>query len=203
MNVTASLEGLNAAVKDRVAAAVRVPWYAWTSVLATTSILVGGYWDISWHMSIGRDSFWTPAQLTIQFGGVLAGLSSAYLTISTTLRRDSALRPTSIGVWGFRSRRGSACWPHSRGAFAARGVLPLWLPTAGPVPHLRPDQTIRADLDGGLRRPGAMSRIKRRARQFPWRGPGSSVPSATFPRRRRKWRRLRPWRSPRNPDPRR
>ena len=39
----------------------RVPWYLWVSALAVTSAYVGGYWDISWHRSIGRDSFWSRA----------------------------------------------------------------------------------------------------------------------------------------------
>ena len=42
------------------------PWYVWTSLAAVTCIVGGVYWDISLHMSIGRDSFWTPAQLEIQ-----------------------------------------------------------------------------------------------------------------------------------------
>ena len=42
-------------------AGVVVPWYVWSSVLAVTSTTVGLYWDISWHIGIGRDTFWTPA----------------------------------------------------------------------------------------------------------------------------------------------
>lgn len=50
-----------------------VPWYVWSSAIAVTSTTFGLYWDISWHMGIGRDSFWTPAHLAIQFGAVLTG----------------------------------------------------------------------------------------------------------------------------------
>jgi len=49
-----------------------IPWYLWSAVLATVCISGGLYWDISWHMTIGRDTFWTPAHLLIQFGAVLA-----------------------------------------------------------------------------------------------------------------------------------
>src|SRR5438874_7663612 len=38
-----------------------VPWYVWACLIATTSGGIGSIWDISWHKSIGRDSFWTPA----------------------------------------------------------------------------------------------------------------------------------------------
>jgi hypothetical protein len=44
-------------------------------VVAATSIMVGIIWDISWHRTIGRDTFWTPAHMLVYFGGVLAGLS--------------------------------------------------------------------------------------------------------------------------------
>jgi hypothetical protein len=86
---------------------VRIPWYVWTSLLAVTCILVGGYWDISWHMSIGRDSFWTPAHLLIQAGGITAGLAGTYLIVTTTLRPNAPLRDASIRVWGFRGPLGA------------------------------------------------------------------------------------------------
>jgi len=41
----------------------RVPWFVWTSVASIASIVIGTYWDISWHMTVGRDTFWTPAHL--------------------------------------------------------------------------------------------------------------------------------------------
>ena len=44
---------------------VRVPWYIWLCLLAVTSSIVGINWDIAWHRSIGRDTFWTPAHVAI------------------------------------------------------------------------------------------------------------------------------------------
>jgi len=85
----------------------RLPWFAWVSLASVSCILAGTYWDISWHMSIGRDSFWTPAHLLIQLGGILAGTSGAVLVFTTTFRRSSALRDASIGVWGFRGPFGA------------------------------------------------------------------------------------------------
>jgi hypothetical protein len=78
-----------------------VPWYVWASALAVTSTSVGLYWDISWHMSIGRDTFWTPAHLGIHFGAVVAGISSVFLILSTTFGKKSELRATSVKMWGF------------------------------------------------------------------------------------------------------
>jgi hypothetical protein len=86
-----------------------MPWYVWTSVASIASILIGGYWDISWHMTIGRDSFWTPAHLAIQLGGIIAGSAGAYQIISTTLRRVTG---DGVRVWGFRGPLGAfvAVW---------------------------------------------------------------------------------------------
>jgi hypothetical protein len=90
---------------------VRTPWYAWTALAAVTCILIGGYWDISWHMTIGRDSFWTPAHIAIQLGGIIAGMCGGYLIIATTLGRTQ-LRDVSVRVWGFRGPLGAfvAVW---------------------------------------------------------------------------------------------
>jgi hypothetical protein len=97
----------------RVAAASRaavdraVPWYLWCSALAVTSAYVGGYWDISWHRSIGRDTFWSAPHMAIYACGVLAGLSSAFLIFSTTFGRQSPLRDVSVRIWGLRGPLGA------------------------------------------------------------------------------------------------
>ena len=78
-----------------------IPWYVWTSALAVTATSVGLYWDISWHMSIGRDTFWTPAHLGIHFGAIVAGISSIFLILSTTFGKKRALRGASVKMWGF------------------------------------------------------------------------------------------------------
>ena len=88
------------------------PWYIWCGLIGASSIVFGLYWDISWHMSIGRDTFWTPAHLLIQFGGILMCLTSAYLIFSTTWGDDPAAKAASVKVWGFRGPLGAflACW---------------------------------------------------------------------------------------------
>jgi hypothetical protein len=84
-----------------------VPWYVWCSIASVTFAMTGIHWDISWHRSIGRDSFWTPAHIMIHLCGVLAGVSCAYLILSTTFRQDSPLRKCSVGMWGFRGPLGA------------------------------------------------------------------------------------------------
>ena len=89
-----------------------VPWYVWSLFGAVVSVVIGGYWDISWHMSIGRDTFWTPAHMLIQFCGILAGFTCAYLIFSCTLGRDAELASASVSVWRFRGPLGAfiAAW---------------------------------------------------------------------------------------------
>lgn len=55
-----------------------IPWQLAAVVFAATSVIVGLIWDISWHMTIGRDTFWTPAHLAIYTGGAVAGLASGF-----------------------------------------------------------------------------------------------------------------------------
>jgi len=76
-------------------------WYVWCSAIAVTATTGGLFWDISWHMSIGRDTFWTPAHLAIHFGAIVAGISSAYLILATTFGKDAAPRASSVRIWGF------------------------------------------------------------------------------------------------------
>ncbi len=89
-----------------------VPWYLWCSALAVTSAYIGGYWDISWHRSIGRDSFWSAPHMAIYACGVLAGISSAYLILTTTLGRMTPLRDASVHIWGLSGPLGAflAAW---------------------------------------------------------------------------------------------
>lgn len=89
-----------------------VPWYIWCAVIAVTSATVGGYWDISWHSSIGRDTFWTPAHIAIYLCGVLAGVAFGYIILSTTFSKTSPLAESSVHIWGFRAPLGAfiASW---------------------------------------------------------------------------------------------
>jgi hypothetical protein len=93
-------------------AAVRVPWTVWACVSASISIAIGLYWDISWHETIGRDSFWTPAHLLIQLGGLLTALVCAMTIFSATFQPNSAARTSSVNVLGFRGPLGAfiAAW---------------------------------------------------------------------------------------------
>ena len=89
------------------AATSTVPWYVWSCLLAVISSVIGGAWDISWHESIGRDSFWTTPHILIQLCGVISGIACGYLILSTTFQKNSPLRAYSISMWGFRGPMGA------------------------------------------------------------------------------------------------
>jgi len=89
-----------------------VPWPIWLMITGITSSMIGGHWDIAWHMSIGRDSFWTPAHILIQLNGVLVGIACGYMILSTTFSGNVAEQSASVKIWGFRGPLGAfiATW---------------------------------------------------------------------------------------------
>ncbi|MGH2520093.1 MAG: cytochrome c biogenesis protein CcsA, partial [Chloroflexota bacterium] len=89
---------------------------------ATFLIIFGIYWDICWHQSIGRDSFWTPAHLVIQGGGLLAGAWWAYHVLGWG------------GYWGWDPVENAGFLPwltataflHSIMIQERRGMMKIW-----------------------------------------------------------------------------
>ena len=103
-----------------------IPWYLWAVVFASTSVVVGVIWDISWHRTIGRDTFWTPAHLAIYLGGATAGLACGWLVLRTTFAGSTADRSAGVTFWGFRGPLGA--WVCIWGSFAmiASGPFDDW-----------------------------------------------------------------------------
>jgi hypothetical protein len=100
----------------RARSAAALPWYLYTALFGSTSIAIGLLWDISWHATIGRDTFWTPAHMAIYLGGVLAGLSCGGLAIATTFFAEPGARALAVRFWGFRAPLGA--WVVIWGALA-------------------------------------------------------------------------------------
>ena len=124
-----------------------VPWYVWAVVFASTSVVVGGIWDISWHRTIGRDSFWTSAHMAIYLGGVVAGLSCGWLVLRTTFAQNAAAdHAAGVTFWGFRGPLGA--WVCIWGSFAMIASGPFddwWHNTYGlDVEILSPPHTVLA-----------------------------------------------------------
>jgi hypothetical membrane protein len=87
-------------------------WPGLLLALAATSMVIGIMWDISWHISIGRDTFWTPAHLAIQLGGVLAGGVGGWLALRCTFFGGPEERAAAVKILGVRAPLGAwvAMW---------------------------------------------------------------------------------------------
>lgn len=109
-----------------VSPAVREPgaaWVVYTLLFCSACIIVGLLWDISWHMSIGRDTLWSPPHVLEQIGAGLAGLACGFVVLRTTLAGTEAQRDRTVRFWGFRGPLGG--WIAVWGAFAMIFSVPF------------------------------------------------------------------------------
>lgn len=145
MDTTAPMPSMEPAVHD----SGRVPPHVWIALLAVASAVFGVQWDIAWHRSIGRDTFWSPPHVAIYLGGVLAGFVSGYLILSTTFARTPVgqqMRQSAVQIWGFRGPLGAflSAW----GGMAMLASAPFdnwWHNTYGlDVTILSPPHTVLA-----------------------------------------------------------
>jgi hypothetical protein len=103
-----------------------IPWLVWANVIASVCIATGLYWDISWHETIGRDSFWTPAHLLIQFGAVMAVFGSAWVIMRTSFGKNEEARRNSVNVLGFRGPLGAFITAWGGGAMLTSAPFDNW-----------------------------------------------------------------------------
>lgn len=78
----------------------RTPYYLIAIVLSSFSIMIGLIWDISWHMSIGRDGLFSAPHLAIYAGGVVAGIFSGYRVLRITLTGSILEKSQHVHFWG-------------------------------------------------------------------------------------------------------
>src|SRR5688572_30426045 len=82
-------------------------WPIYAVVLAAACIVAGLLWDISWHRTIGRDTFWSPPHLLEQIAAAAAGISCGWLVLRTTFRGTEEARARSVRFWGFHGPLGA------------------------------------------------------------------------------------------------
>ena len=66
--------------------AKQVPLYYYLILLASTAIVIGIQWDISWHSTIGRDKLLSPPHLVVYIGGIVCGLICTFIVFKDMLR---------------------------------------------------------------------------------------------------------------------
>ena len=76
-------------------------WPIYAVLAASISIVVGLMWDISWHRTIGRDTFWSPPHVLEQAAAIIAGLSCGYVALRTTFAGTQAERAVSVRFWKY------------------------------------------------------------------------------------------------------
>ncbi|HKP88242.1 MAG TPA: hypothetical protein VJZ26_19210 [Blastocatellia bacterium] len=84
-----------------------IPWFVYAALFGSTSIIIGSEWDISWHQSIGRDTFWSPPHLAIYLGGIVAGVASGWVVLKTTFKGTAEERASGVRLWGFTGPLGA------------------------------------------------------------------------------------------------
>jgi len=100
-----------------------LPRSVYLAVAGLACLPIGLLWDISHHSTIGRDTFWTPAHIIIQLGGIVPALLFASIALKTTLRGTQEERDASVSFWGFRAPLG--VWVTIWGAIAMMTSAPF------------------------------------------------------------------------------
>src|SRR5262245_19276569 len=82
----------------------------WLGLCASLLLMVGGIWDISWHRTVGRDTFWSPPHLWIYGGMSLLGLVCIAVVVRATYGHPRASREDVklVELWGLRAPLGFA-----------------------------------------------------------------------------------------------
>jgi len=76
-------------------------WPIYAVLGAAAAIVLGLIWDISWHRTIGRDTFWSPPHLMEQAGAIIAGLSCGYVALHTTFAGTAEEKEASVRFWKY------------------------------------------------------------------------------------------------------
>ncbi|HET6150166.1 MAG TPA: hypothetical protein VFH68_21680 [Polyangia bacterium] len=85
-----------------------IPWYLWCALLSSSTVAIGVHWDIAWHRSIGRDTFWSPPHIMIYAAAVLAALASGSQILRATLARRPGGGAAGAGAGAGAESDGSA-----------------------------------------------------------------------------------------------
>jgi hypothetical protein len=73
--------------------------YIYVLTIASLFIITGFIWDISWHMSFGRDRFLAPPHIFIYIGSIVAGTVSGFQVLKRSFFGTPADRASSVKFW--------------------------------------------------------------------------------------------------------
>ncbi|MGH7560801.1 MAG: hypothetical protein ACRENB_07260 [Gemmatimonadales bacterium] len=92
-------------------------------VVAAALIAIGLIWDIAWHRSVGRDTFWSPPHVVEYAAAIIVGVFCGWLILRTTFAGTTAERGAMVRFWGFRGPLGA--WVSVWGALAMLTSAPF------------------------------------------------------------------------------
>ena len=87
-------------------AAARI-WPLYAVLFSSVAIVVGLIWDISWHRTVGRDTFWSPPHVLEQIAAIVAGSSCGWVVLQMTFKGSPADQAAGVRFWGFRGPLGA------------------------------------------------------------------------------------------------
>jgi hypothetical protein len=96
-----------AAATSRTSSETGIPWMLYPILASSAAIVIGLIWDISWHRTIGRDTFWSPPHVLEQLAAIVTGLVCGWVVLRTTFTGSVEERATSVKFWGFRGPLGA------------------------------------------------------------------------------------------------
>ena len=101
----------------------KLPRAVYVAVAGLACLPIGLLWDISHHSTIGRDTFWTPAHILTQLGGVVPALLFAVMALKTTFHGTQKERDAAVSFWGIQAPLG--VWVTIWGAMAMLTSAPF------------------------------------------------------------------------------
>ncbi|MEO8450612.1 MAG: hypothetical protein ABI647_12510 [Gemmatimonadota bacterium] len=84
-----------------LARTIALEWTVPVVLFASTAIIIGLHWDIAWHRSIGRDTFWSPPHIMEQVAAAMAGLFCGWRVIYTSFLGTDADRSNAVRFWRY------------------------------------------------------------------------------------------------------
>src|SRR6185503_19515679 len=81
-------------------------------LIAAALIAIGLIWDIAWHRSVGRDTFWTPPHMVEYAAALIVGAACGWLILRSSFGGTGTDRGRMVRFWGFHGPLGAwvAVW---------------------------------------------------------------------------------------------
>jgi hypothetical protein len=124
--MAASVSGHVAAQPLAEARRASLPAYLKAMLFGSTSIVIGMLWDIAWHRSIGRDTFWSPPHMFLYLGAIVAGIGSAAVIFRHSFGGSAAERRRGVQMWGLHGPLGAFYCSWGAGAMLTSAPFDDW-----------------------------------------------------------------------------